>query len=69
MSYGNLGMTNSPKLANFAGPDVICRENIGELFEEGLRLKDNKQLLLRQMQYTREHHTYVNRINGLLRLL
>jgi len=69
MSYGNLGLTNSPKLAEFAGPDVICRENIAELFEEGLRNKDDKQLILRQMRHTREHHTYVNRINGLLKLL
>ena len=69
MSYGSLGLTNSPKLAEFAGPEVICRENIAELFEEGLRNKDDKQLILRQMQYTKEHHTYVNRINGLLKLL
>ena len=69
MSYGNLGLTNSPKLAEFGGPDIICRENIGELFEEGLRNKDDKELILRQMRHTREHHTYVNRINGLLKLL
>jgi len=69
MSYGSLGLTNSPKLAEFAGPEVICRENIEELFEAGLRHRDDKGLILRQMQYTREHHTYVNRINGLLRLL
>lgn len=69
MSYGHLGLTNSPKLAEFAGPEVICKQNISELFEEGLRLKDDKDLIRRQMLYTKEHHTYVNRINGLLRLL
>ena len=69
MSYGNLGLTNSPKLAEFAGPEIICKESIPELFEEGLRHMNDKELLLRQMQHTKKHHTYVNRINGLLRLL
>tara|TARA_B100000902_G_scaffold354307_1_gene366357 strand:- start:2206 stop:3135 length:930 start_codon:yes stop_codon:yes gene_type:complete len=69
MSYGHLGLTNSPKLAAFAGPEVICHENIQELFEAGLKYRDDKELILRQMRYTKEHHTYVNRINGLLKLL
>tara|TARA_A100001388_G_scaffold76783_1_gene54816 strand:- start:7524 stop:8447 length:924 start_codon:yes stop_codon:yes gene_type:complete len=69
MSYGNLGLTNSPKLAEFAGPEVICKESIPELFEEGLRHMNDKELILRQMRHTKKHHTYVNRINGLLRLL
>ena len=69
MSYGHLGLTNSPKLAEFAGPEVLCAESIGDLFELGLQNKDNKDLIRKQMMYTKEHHTYVNRINGLLRLL
>ena len=69
MSYGHLGLTNSPKLAKFAGPEVLCAESIGDLFELGLQNKDNKDLIRRQMMYTKDHHTYVNRINGLLRLL
>ena len=69
MSYGHLGITNSPKLAKFAGPEVICEENISDLFEAGLKYREDKELILRQMRYTKEHHTYVNRINGLLKLL
>lgn len=69
ISYGQLGLTNSPLLAEFAGPEVICRENIIDLFEEGLKYKDDKELILRQMNYVRENHTYLNRVNGLLKLL
>lgn len=69
ISYGQLGLTNSPKLAEFAGPLVICRENIDELFEEGLRLREDKGRIIQQMRYVKEHHTYANRINGLLKLL
>ena len=53
----------------FAGPEVLCAESIGDLFELGLQNKDNKDLIRKQMMYTKDHHTYVNRINGLLRLL
>jgi hypothetical protein len=69
ISYGQLGLTNAPKLAEFAGPLVICRENIDELFEEGLRLREDKGRIIQQMRYVKEHHTYANRINGLLKLL
>ena len=69
ISYGQLGLTNSPKLAEFAGPLVIFRENIDELFEEGLRLREDKDRIIQQMRYVKQHHTYANRINGLLKLL
>jgi hypothetical protein len=69
ISYGQLGLTNSPKLAEFAGPLVICRENIDELFEEGLRFRGDTARIIEQMRYVKDHHTYINRINGLLKLL
>jgi len=69
ISYGQLGLTNSSLLAEFAGPEVIYKENISDLFEEGLKYKDDKKLILRQMDYVRKNHTYLNRVNGMLKLL
>jgi hypothetical protein len=69
ISYGHVGLTNSPINAKFVDDTVICRENISELFEEGLKYKDNKELIKHQMEVVKYNHTYLNRINGMLKVL
>lgn len=69
ISYGQVGLTNSPINAKFVDDTVICKENIFELFEEGMKYKDNKELIKHQMEVVKYNHTYLNRINGMLKVL
>lgn len=69
ISYGHLGMTNSPINARFIDDSIVCENEIPKLFEQGMKLKDNKDIILHQMNVVRNHHTYLNRINGLLKLV
>ncbi len=69
ISYGHLGMTNSPINARFIDDSIVCENEIPKLFEQGMKHKDDKDIILHQMNVVRNHHTYLNRINGLLKLL
>jgi hypothetical protein len=69
ISYGHLGMTNSPINARFIDDSIVCENEIPKLFEQGMKHKDNKDIILHQMSVVRNHHTYLNRINGLLKLV
>ena len=40
-----------------------------EMFEEGLKYKDDKDLIRHQMEVVKYKHTYVNRINGMMKVL
>lgn len=69
ISYGHLGMTNSPINARFIDDSIVCENEIPKLFDQGMKHKDNKDIILHQMSVVRNHHTYLNRINGLLKLV
>tara|TARA_B100001939_G_C16784866_1_gene548647 strand:- start:236 stop:859 length:624 start_codon:yes stop_codon:yes gene_type:complete len=69
ISYGQLGMTNSPINAKFVDDSVICEDNIFDLFEAGVKKKDDKDLIKHQMNVVKYNHTYINRINGMLKVL
>jgi len=69
ISYGHLGMTNSPINARFIDDSIVCENEISKLFDQGMKHKDNKDIILHQMSVVRNHHTYLNRIEGLVKLL
>ena len=69
ISYGHVGITNSPINAKFLDDTVICKPTVKEMFEEGLKYKDDKDLIRHQMEVVKYKHTYVNRINGMLKVL
>ena len=69
ISYGHVGITNSPINAKFIDDTVICKPTVKEMFEEGLKYKDDKDLIRHQMEVVKYKHTYVNRINGMLKVL
>ena len=69
ISYGHVGITNSPINAKFVDDTVICKPTVKEMFEEGLKYKDDKELIRHQMSVVKYKHTYVNRINGMLKVL
>lgn len=69
ISYGHLGITNSPINAKFIDDSVVCENDIGKLFEEGMKNRNDKDRIFHQMKIVRNHHTYLNRIEGLLKLV
>ena len=69
ISYGMLGMTNAPKLANFIDDTIVCQENILDLFNEGLAKYQDVELIQHQMKVVRDKHTFINRAQGILKLL
>jgi len=64
-----LGMTNAPKLANFIDDTIVCHENIQDLFNEGITKYNNVDLIQHQMKVVRDKHTFINRAQGILKLL
>lgn len=69
ISYGHLGITNSPINASFIDNSVICDDNISNLFELGMSNRHDKDIIRHQMNIVKNSHTYINRINGLLELI
>lgn len=69
ISYGHLGLTNSKEIFNELEGNCILNENTAELFYEGLKNKDNFNLIKKQMNYIKNNHTYVNRIQSILKIL
>lgn len=69
ISFGQIGMTNSKISQEFVDDSVLYSESIPELFELGLKHMNDKERILHQMRVVQEKHTWLNRIEGLVRLL
>jgi hypothetical protein len=69
ISYGKIGGTNSKRIKDLFGDMVIYNDNEKELVKECFKNKDNYDYIKTQMEWVRDHHTYVNRINDLLKIL
>jgi len=69
ISYGQIGLCNSPAAFEFLEGEVIYRDNGAELFYEGLKNQKNYNLIKKQMMLVKEKHTYINRVNSLLAAL
>ncbi len=70
ISYGKIGITNSKRVQELFGENnIIYDDNVDVLVEMALQNKDDKELLMRQMKYVQENHTYLNRVDDLLKCL
>jgi hypothetical protein len=69
ISYGHLGLTNSLSMYEALDGNCVYNPNTNELFYDGVRNKENFSLILSGMQYVKEHHTYINRINSILSVI
>lgn len=69
ISYGHLGLTNSEAIYNSMNGNCIFSSDTEQLFYEGLKNKTNYDLIKKGMEYVKENHTYINRINSLLSIL
>jgi len=66
ISYGLLGITNSKRVYELLDKKVIYNDDESQLFYDGMRERNNFELIKEQMNIVREKHTYINRINDLL---
>lgn len=69
ISFGQIGMTNSKISQEFIDDSVLYSESIPELFQLGLEHKDDIERIQHQMNIVRKEHTFVNRVQGLLKLI
>jgi|ETNvirnome_6_100_1030635.scaffolds.fasta_scaffold09955_4 hypothetical protein len=69
VAYGQLGMTNSKFNQEFVDESILYSDSVEELFELGMKHKDDKDLILKQMKAIKEKHTWLTRVEGLLRMI
>ena len=69
ISYGHLGLTNSEEIYNELDGNCVYNPDTRQLFHDGLSNIDNFDLIRNGMQYVKENHTYVNRVNTILSIL
>jgi hypothetical protein len=69
ISYGLLGITNSKHVYELLDKKVIYNADEGQLFYDAIKEVNNKDLIKAQMALVRDKHTYINRINDLLKVL
>lgn len=69
ISYGCLTVSDAPYLQDFIDGSLLVSEDAQEIFDLGMANKDNKELILHQMEVVKRDHTYINRCKGLLKII
>jgi hypothetical protein len=69
ISYGRLGLTNSPHLPTIFECELPWRADGAELFDVAMERARDRALLREQMREVQARHTYINRIETILALL
>jgi len=74
ISYGKMGMTNSMRVNELFGNRLLYHSNVGELMRMGAEfeqrsIEEKRNILVPLMEYVRDHHTYLNRVELLLSCL
>ena len=71
ISYGKMGMTNSPEVYNLFSGRIFYSPNIDQLMRTGISFEkqsivERANTLVPLMEYVRDQHTYLNRIDTIL---
>ena len=71
ISYGRLTGTNSENVKKIMGDHVVYEPNPSELFNKMIEAENNYSLddIKASMDHVKTHHTYINRINNLLKFI
>jgi len=69
ISYGKVGGTNCPRLKELFGDMVIFNEDEEELVSMCFEKENDKDYILQQMIWVRDHHTYINRVHDILEII
>ena len=63
-------LTNSKETYDFFDQEIAYASDTGELFHVARKMQDDpktKDLILNQMKKVKEKHTYVNRLNDMIK--
>jgi hypothetical protein len=69
ISYGKVGGTNCRRLYELFGDMVVYSEDEAQLAEMCFEKEKDKDYILKQMEWVRDHHTYVHRIQDLFTII
>jgi hypothetical protein len=69
ISWGHLGMTNSPEVFRELEGNVIFNIDSAALFTDAMEKRTDHQFILNAMQYVQANHTYINRIRAILSII
>jgi hypothetical protein len=73
ISYGKMGITNSSAVYDLFHQKIIYSENIEEAIQKGLEfenlsMEQKNAVLIPLMEFVRDNHTYLNRIQTILQI-
>lgn len=66
ISYGKLGVTNSPRVKELFGENVLLETQEDQIASLCLQNIGDSDYILKQMKWVAENHTYINRVKDLL---
>lgn len=68
ISYGQIGATNSKSVKELFGELVIYNDDEYNLFYDADRKRSDVDYILEQMKFVQKNHTYVNRVNTIMKV-
>ena len=68
ISYGKMGYTNSKEVYNLFNNKIIYDSNIKKLFHKAIEYEQNVSEVQNLMNFVKEKHTYISRINCIFKL-
>jgi len=69
ISWGHLGMTNSEEVYKELEGHCIYQKDTSKLFYDAMKKRSDLSYIKDAMQYVKENHTYVNRIQSIMSIL
>jgi hypothetical protein len=72
ISYGKMGMTNNKTVYDLFNGKILYSSDINQLMDMGLQFESNsmeykKEKIIPLMEFVRDHHTYLNRIQTIFK--
>lgn len=69
ISYGELGVTNSEEIRKIFGDLIIYEPDTSKIIETVGAERLNRERIIEGMKFVQGHHTYINRIQDILKVL
>jgi hypothetical protein len=70
ISYGKMGVTNNPIVNELFDNKLICDLNLVNLINKAVQFEsysNKNEIIVNLMKYVRDNHTYINRINTIIK--
>jgi hypothetical protein len=69
ISWGHLGITNSEEVYKELDGNCIFERDTAQLFHTAMKARSDFDFIKKSMIYIKENHTYVNRINSIMKII